>query len=50
MGSDDIVMGGEVGELGWQVGLSWVGRYILLINPVDKRLVWWEVFSRVSSC
>ena len=26
---------------GWS---SWVGRYILLINPVDKRLVWWVVF------
>ena len=33
---------------GWRVGLvgwsSWVGRYILLINPVEKKLVWWVVF------
>ena len=55
--SDDIVMG-EVGLLGLAAGWSsWVGRYILLINPVDKTVVWWVVFpgrvkviSRVSSC
>ena len=37
--SDDIVMG-DVGLLGLAAGWSsWVGRYILLINPVDKTLV-----------
>ena len=36
---------GDVGLLGLAAGWSsWVGRYILLINPVDKTLVWWVVF------
>ena len=43
-GSDSLFRWHSYGW-GWS---SWVGRYILLINPVDKTLVWWVVFQEVS--